>query len=80
MRSFGTTVYENGPVSFISDLLCLGYVDNLGVYSIPPETGLLPQKHLAQAMRGWRVIECPKLSKRFNGFPIQRLLRLCRLR
>jgi len=29
------------PVSFISYLLCFEHVDNLGVYRIPSETGLL---------------------------------------
>src|ERR1700745_3546923 len=39
------------------------HVDNLGAYTASrPETGLLPRKHLAQAMRGWRVTACPRLS------------------
>jgi hypothetical protein len=32
--------------------LCFEHVDNLGAYSIPPETGLLPRKHSLQAVRG----------------------------
>jgi hypothetical protein len=36
--------------------------------SIPSEAGLLPRKHLAQAMRGWRVTECPRLSRRLTKY------------
>jgi hypothetical protein len=31
-------------------LLCLKHVDNLGAYSIPSETGLLPRKPLGEAV------------------------------
>jgi hypothetical protein len=31
-------------------LLCLEHIDNLGAYSIPPETGLLPRKQLREAV------------------------------
>jgi hypothetical protein len=36
------------PVSFIS--CAFERVDNLGAYRIPPETGLLPRKPLAEVV------------------------------